>query len=150
MNVLHIEQLLYYCRCLFSVLELDARYKWQVMTPNTHHSLCKIIHLCTYKHNLKTTGHTKGKNSLSLQWFFCSRVVFLCFYFCLCFCTCTGPSLLVVKFDRKFYPQQSIKVFVCEHFLSLWLSCFSHTLSIGYHFESAQSLVKKYYHTHAS
>ena len=36
-------------RCLCSVLELDMRYDWQVMAPNTHH-------------NLKTTGHV---------WMFC-------------------------------------------------------------------------------
>ena len=46
MNVLHIEWLLYYRRCPFSALELDARYKWWVMAPNTHHSLFPINHLC--------------------------------------------------------------------------------------------------------
>ena len=38
-SVLQIKRLPYYWRCLFSGLELDARYEWQVMPPNTHHSL---------------------------------------------------------------------------------------------------------------
>ena len=41
------------------VLELDVRYYWQVMTPNTHCSVFLISHLrvLTCTHNLKTTGH---------------------------------------------------------------------------------------------
>ena len=46
MNILQIEWLLYYWRWLFSVLELDARYDWQVMAPNTHRSVFPISHLC--------------------------------------------------------------------------------------------------------
>ena len=60
MDILHIEQLLYYQRYLFSVLKLDERYNWQVsMAPNMHHSLFKISNLCvlTYTHNLNNTGH---------------------------------------------------------------------------------------------
>ena len=41
-----MEWLLYYRRCLFSVLELDERYDWWVMEPNMHHSLFPISHLC--------------------------------------------------------------------------------------------------------
>ena len=33
MDVVHMEWLLYNQRCLFSSLELDVRYKWQVMVP---------------------------------------------------------------------------------------------------------------------
>ena len=39
MEVLHIERLFCYRRCLFSTLELDARYKWQVMAQNTHRNV---------------------------------------------------------------------------------------------------------------
>ena len=46
MNVLHIKWLLYYRKCVFSVLELDARYDWRVMAPNTHHSLFPMSLLC--------------------------------------------------------------------------------------------------------
>ena len=35
-DVLHVEWLLYYWRCLFSVLELDVRYEWWFMPPNTY------------------------------------------------------------------------------------------------------------------
>ena len=45
MDVLHMEWLLYYCRCLFSVLELDSRYNWQVMAPNTPCNLFLMSHL---------------------------------------------------------------------------------------------------------
>ena len=45
MDVLHVKWLLYYRRCLFSVLWLYVWYNWQVMAPNTHHSLFMISHL---------------------------------------------------------------------------------------------------------
>ena len=45
MNILHIKQLPYYRRCLFSVLELHVRYSWQVLIPNMHHNLLLICHL---------------------------------------------------------------------------------------------------------
>ena len=45
-DVLHIGRLFYYRRCLFSVLELDERYKWRVISPNTHPILFPISHLC--------------------------------------------------------------------------------------------------------
>ena len=48
MDVLHIEWLRYYQRCLFSVLELDARYEWLITSPNTHRSLFPIGHFCVY------------------------------------------------------------------------------------------------------
>ena len=48
MTVLHIEWLLYYSRCLFSVLEMDSRYKWWVTSPNTHCSLLLINHFYAY------------------------------------------------------------------------------------------------------
>ena len=48
MDVLHIKWLLYYQRCLFSVLELDVRYKWWVTPPNKHPSLFSISHSCVY------------------------------------------------------------------------------------------------------
>ena len=41
----------------------------------------------------------------SLPQFFCSMVVFLCYYPCLVSLLFTGPSLLVVKFHKKIYPQ---------------------------------------------
>ena len=45
-DVLHIEWLLHYWRCLFSVLELDVRYDWWVMAPNMYHShLCILAHI---------------------------------------------------------------------------------------------------------
>ena len=47
-DILHIEWLLYYRKCLFSVLELDARYEWRVTPPNTHRSLFLISHFCVY------------------------------------------------------------------------------------------------------
>ena len=46
MDILHIEWLLYYQRCLLSVLQLDARYNWWVTAPNMPHSLFPISHLC--------------------------------------------------------------------------------------------------------
>ena len=47
-DVLHIQWLLYYRRCLFSVLELDARYQWRGTLPNTHRSLFPISHCRVY------------------------------------------------------------------------------------------------------
>ena len=46
MDVLHIEWLLYYWRCLFSVLQLKVRYEWWVMVPKMHCSPFLISHLC--------------------------------------------------------------------------------------------------------
>ena len=45
----HMEQLHYYWRCVLSVLELDARYDWQVMAPNMHSSVFLLNH-CAYLH----------------------------------------------------------------------------------------------------
>ena len=45
-DLVHIEWLLYDQRGIFSVLELDARYHWQVMAANTHCSLLLISNLC--------------------------------------------------------------------------------------------------------
>ena len=45
-DILHIERQLYYQRCLFSWLDLYARYNRQVMAPKMHHSLLPIHHLC--------------------------------------------------------------------------------------------------------
>ena len=50
MAILHVEWLLYYQRCLYSVLELNMRYNWWVMAPNTHCSLFLISHLCVLLH----------------------------------------------------------------------------------------------------
>ena len=47
-DVLHIEWLFYYHRCLFSVLELDVRYEWRVTPPSMHRSLFTISHFCVY------------------------------------------------------------------------------------------------------
>ena len=60
LGLLHIEWLLCYWKCIFSVLKLDARYNWWVMSPNTHGSLFPISHLSTYTCNLKNTRHTYG------------------------------------------------------------------------------------------
>ena len=48
MDILHIDWLLNYRICLFSVLELDVRYSWWVMAPNAHCSLFPISHLCVF------------------------------------------------------------------------------------------------------
>ena len=59
MDVLHIEWLLYYCKCSYSGLELHARYNWQVKAPNTHSSLFLIRQFVrTYTSNSKTAGRT--------------------------------------------------------------------------------------------
>ena len=42
-DVLHTERLIYYRRCLLSVLELDARYEWRVTPPNTHRSRFPVV-----------------------------------------------------------------------------------------------------------
>ena len=48
---LPIKQLLYNWRCLFSQPEQYARYDWQDMAPNTHHSPFPIRHFVrTYTH----------------------------------------------------------------------------------------------------
>ena len=55
--VLHIERLLCYRRCIFPVLELNARYEWRVTPPYTHRNLFVTSHLCVLKHIiLITTG----------------------------------------------------------------------------------------------
>ena len=46
MDIVHIEWLPHYRWCLFSVLELDAIYNWQVTAPNTHCSVPPTSHLC--------------------------------------------------------------------------------------------------------
>ena len=46
MDVLLIEWLFYYRRCLFSGSELHARYDWQVMSSSMYCSLFLIHHLC--------------------------------------------------------------------------------------------------------
>ena len=46
MDAQHVERLLYYWRCLFSVLKLDVRYDWRVMAPNMHHKIFPIGHFC--------------------------------------------------------------------------------------------------------
>ena len=51
MDIPHIKRLLYYWTWLFSLLELDPRYDWWVIAPNTHHSLF----LVGLKSNLKIT-----------------------------------------------------------------------------------------------
>ena len=56
-DFLHIKRLLYSWRCLFSVLELDVRYEWQVVSPNMHCSLFLRSHLFVYsciRHILET------------------------------------------------------------------------------------------------
>ena len=50
MDILHIKQLLYNQRFLFSVLELDARYNWWVIAPSSHGSVFPISHLCILTH----------------------------------------------------------------------------------------------------
>ena len=56
MRTLYISKdcMLCYRRCLFSVLELDARYKWQVMPPNLHCSVFLISHLCKCTWNFRS------------------------------------------------------------------------------------------------
>ena len=46
-DVLHIELLLYYRRCIFSLLGLDVRYELWVTLPKTHYSL-STSHFCIY------------------------------------------------------------------------------------------------------
>ena len=45
MDILHIKQLPYCWRCLFSVSELDVSHNWWVKAPNLHHSHFLISHL---------------------------------------------------------------------------------------------------------
>ena len=47
-DVLHILPLLYYRRCLFSVLELDVRYKWSLMPSKMYRSLFLVSHFSVY------------------------------------------------------------------------------------------------------
>ena len=53
MDVVLIEQLIYYQKCLFSGLELHAIYNWRVMAPNTHcshflmHHLLQVVYGCS-------------------------------------------------------------------------------------------------------
>ena len=44
MDILHIEQLLYYLRLSLCSLELHESSKWRAMTPDTHHSRFLIQH----------------------------------------------------------------------------------------------------------
>ena len=46
MDIIHIEWMHYHQRCVFSVLELDVRYDWWVMGPNTYESFFPISYLC--------------------------------------------------------------------------------------------------------
>ena len=50
-HILYIIRLLYYENCDIAGLELHTSYDW-------HHSILYTIFVCTYMHNLKTTGHT--------------------------------------------------------------------------------------------
>ena len=50
MDVLHVEQQLYYQRCLFPVLELDVKNDWSVMASNTHYSVFPLSYLCVLTH----------------------------------------------------------------------------------------------------
>ena len=47
-DVLLFKWLLYYWRCLFSLLDLDVRYEWRVTPLNTYCSLFPISHFCIY------------------------------------------------------------------------------------------------------
>ena len=62
MDIVHIEQLLYYRRFLFSVLELNARYDWrdrlQTRITVSFQYASRNGPVRTYTHNLKSTGHT--------------------------------------------------------------------------------------------
>ena len=49
MNIGYIEWLLYYWRCLFSVLGLDVRCDWQITAPKILCSLFPIHHLCVLR-----------------------------------------------------------------------------------------------------
>ena len=59
MNVLHMQQILYYWRPSFSGLELHASYDWRVMTPNTHHGLfpvsCHFVCISSITRKLQVT-----------------------------------------------------------------------------------------------
>ena len=68
--VLHIERLLYHMRCLFSMLEVDARYDWQVMAPNTHHNAFLISHYA-YLHS-KLEKYRSYMDVLHIEWLFFS------------------------------------------------------------------------------
>ena len=62
MNILHVEQMLYYQRDDFSGLELYASHDWWVMTQNMHHSHLPRCHLCVlldYKAWYTSILHTK-------------------------------------------------------------------------------------------
>ena len=55
LDVLHIQLMLYYRRCIFSVLELDSRYNWRVTLQNTHCNLFPIGHFYEYSVHRPTT-----------------------------------------------------------------------------------------------
>ena len=65
-DVVHIEWLVYCWRCLFSALELDARYEWRLMAPNTHCSLFLISHLYVLRHITWKLQFICGRSACSL------------------------------------------------------------------------------------
>ena len=64
-DILHIERLLYSQTCLFSVLELDARYDLRVMAPNTHLTSVCPISRCAY---LNAYMHISTHKRLYIAW----------------------------------------------------------------------------------
>ena len=62
---------------LFSVLELDARYKLWVTPSNRHHSLFSVSHFCVYsvlRNNLNITGH-RWTFSISNYWYIIRNII---------------------------------------------------------------------------
>ena len=54
--------------CIFSVLELDSRYKWRVMPPNTHRNLFPIGHFYAYSVLRCTTWKLQVVCKCSVYW----------------------------------------------------------------------------------
>ena len=50
MDIVNFEQLLYYRIWHYSELELDVKYNWWVMAPNTNHSVFSISQMYILKH----------------------------------------------------------------------------------------------------
>ena len=53
MSIPHIKRLLYYWRCLFSMLKLDARYVASYGSKHTSQSHSDNPFVCTYVHSLR-------------------------------------------------------------------------------------------------
>ena len=67
-DVLYIKRLLYYWRCLFSVLELDTRYEWWLTPPNMHHILFRKQFVCVRLYLRHITWKLQVISGCSTYW----------------------------------------------------------------------------------